>query len=182
MIVEDVYLLALHEPYGTTEHPVPINATVVHAKTLLHAELPQPDGGLMYRCLTEFPVRTPGCLVPLSTLTFELGGGELWPDVADWAGVVEHVVCLARRGMCDAVALGLSSSASALLAGGPTTVNTMYTLGGTSVQGPGERQQEVQRLHDRVRHFAAQGSFWPGDRLVPPPTHPRNMPYKPLVR
>jgi hypothetical protein len=31
----------------------------------------------MYRGLTEFPSRTPGCVVPLSTLTFELDGGQL---------------------------------------------------------------------------------------------------------
>lgn len=57
--VEDVYLLMLHEPYASSEHPVPINATIVHALTLLHPAVPQPDGGRMYRCLTEFPSRTP---------------------------------------------------------------------------------------------------------------------------
>jgi hypothetical protein len=52
MTVRDVHLLALHEPYESPEHPVPINATIVHALTLLHPHLPQPDGGRMYRCLT----------------------------------------------------------------------------------------------------------------------------------
>jgi hypothetical protein len=33
MSVEDVYLLMLHEPYASSEHPVPINATIVHALT-----------------------------------------------------------------------------------------------------------------------------------------------------
>ena len=79
MSVEDVYLLMQHEPYASSEHPVPIDATIVHALTLLHPAVPQPDGGRMYRCLTEFPSRTPGCLVPLSTLTFELDGGLLSP-------------------------------------------------------------------------------------------------------
>ena len=63
MSVEDVYLLMQHEPYTSSEHPVPIDATIVHALTLLHPAVPQPDGGRMYRCLTEFPSRTPGCLV-----------------------------------------------------------------------------------------------------------------------
>src|SRR5260370_40912427 len=88
MSVEDVFLLMLHEPYASSEHPVPINATIVHALTLLHPAVPQPDGSRMYRCLTEFPSRTPGCLVPLSTLTFELDGGLLWPEIADWKRVV----------------------------------------------------------------------------------------------
>jgi len=49
MSVEDVYLLMLHEPYASSEHPVPINATIVHALTLLHPAVPQPDGSRMYR-------------------------------------------------------------------------------------------------------------------------------------
>ena len=77
MTVQDVYLLALHEPYQSPQHPAPINATIVHALTLLHPAVPQPDGDWMYRCLTEFPGRTPGGVVPLSTLTFELDGGRL---------------------------------------------------------------------------------------------------------
>jgi hypothetical protein len=81
MSVEDVYLLILREPYQSAENPVPLDATIVHALTLLHRAVPQPDDGRMYRCLTEFPSRVPGCVVPLSTLTFELDGGSLWPQV-----------------------------------------------------------------------------------------------------
>lgn len=97
MTVQDVYLLTLHEPYRAPNHPVPINATIVHALTLLHPVVPQPDGGRMYRCLTEFPGRTPGCLVPLSTLTFELDGGALWHRIGDWERAVEAVVHVARN-------------------------------------------------------------------------------------
>src|SRR6266480_6135867 len=111
MRTEDVYLLALHEPYESPEHPVPINATIVHALTLLHPAVPQPVGGLMYRCLTEFPVRTPGCLVPLSTLTFELDGGRGWGLIGDWESVVESVVRLTRAKQCDAMPLGLPNRA-----------------------------------------------------------------------
>jgi hypothetical protein len=52
-------LTCTHEPYESPDHPVPINATIVHALTLLHPAVPQPDGGRMYRCLTEFPGRAP---------------------------------------------------------------------------------------------------------------------------
>jgi hypothetical protein len=58
--VQDVYLLTLHEPYQSPQHPVPINATIVHALTLLHPAVPQPYGGRMYRCLTEFPQTSTG--------------------------------------------------------------------------------------------------------------------------
>jgi hypothetical protein len=34
MSVEDVYLLMQHEPYTSSEHPVPIDATIVHATDL----------------------------------------------------------------------------------------------------------------------------------------------------
>jgi hypothetical protein len=63
-MIEEIYLLSVHEPYESHDHPVPINATIVHVKTLLHRQVPQPDGGRMYRCLTEFPGRSDGCIVP----------------------------------------------------------------------------------------------------------------------
>ena len=40
MSVEGVYLLMQHEPYASSEHPVPIDATIVHALTLLHPAVP----------------------------------------------------------------------------------------------------------------------------------------------
>jgi hypothetical protein len=54
----DVYFLALHEPYSAREHPVPINATIVHALTLLHPSLPQPDGGLTVSSTTASVANT----------------------------------------------------------------------------------------------------------------------------
>src|SRR5215813_11311398 len=120
--VQDVHLLALHGPYQSPEHPVPINATIVHALTLLHPAVPQPDGGLMYRCLTEFPGRSPGCVVPLSTLTFELDGGRGWEQIGDWERVVRSVVELTRVPLCDAIPLGLPPLAALLLANGPNTI------------------------------------------------------------
>jgi hypothetical protein len=40
----DVYLVPVHEPYRAPEHPVPINATIMHKLSLLHPKVPQPDG------------------------------------------------------------------------------------------------------------------------------------------
>jgi hypothetical protein len=175
-----VYLLVLHEPYESAEHPVPVDATIVHALTLLHPLVPQPDGGRMYRCLTEFPSRTPGCLVPLSTLTFELDGGRLWPQIADWQAVTDAIVHLSRTRACDAMPLGLPTVAAALLGAGPVTTVTVHSLdGGRQVVGGPERQGYIDDLADNVRAFAAEGPFWPGDGLTEPPAQPAVMPYQP---
>jgi hypothetical protein len=180
MNVEDVYLLMLHEPYAASEYPVPINATIVHALTLLHPAVPQPDGGRMYRCLTEFPSRTPGCLVPLSTLTFELNGGLLWPEIADWKRVVDAVVRLTRDKACDAMPLGLPPVTTASLANGPDTeVNVHRPDGRRSTIGTRERQQYIDELVGYIAKSTASGPFWPGDNLMNPLTDPLVMPYIP---
>ena len=154
MKVENVYLLVLHEPYESAEHPVPVDATIVHALTLLHQAVPQPDSGRMYRCLTEFPSRTPGCLVPLSTLTFELDGGRLWPQVADWQAVTDAVVRLSRTKACDAMPLGLPPVATALLASGPATTVTMHRPDGSrQIAGGAERQDCIDELAGAVRGY-----------------------------
>ncbi|MFI6100148.1 hypothetical protein ACIA8G_31770 [Lentzea sp. NPDC051213] len=166
MPVQDVYFLALHEPYQTPEYPVLINATIVHARTLLHPALPQPDGGRMFRCLTEFPVRTPGCVVPLSTLTFELNGGRWWPEVADWQRVVDAVVHVSRTKGCDALPLGLPAQTAAYLAQGPTT-------------GPPERQEALNDITAQVHKLVEDGPLFPGPDLVMPPDTPETLPYRP---
>ncbi|GAA4010664.1 hypothetical protein GCM10022247_36110 [Allokutzneria multivorans] len=180
MTVPDVYLLALHEPYQTPQHPVPVNATVVHALTLLHPAVPQPDGGRVFRCLTEFPGRVPGEVVPLSTLTFELDGRRLWPQVADWERVVEAVVDIARHQGCDAMPLGLPEATVVALASGPETVHELYYPdGGRAQSGPAERRQHLEEMTGHVRRFVEQGPFWPGANLVARPRQPQVMPYQP---
>lgn len=179
-MVPDVYFLTLHDPYETSDHPVPINATIVHALTLLHPAVPQPDGGRMYRCLTEFPGRTPGCLVPLSTVTFELCGGQWWDQIGGWEAVSKALVFLSRAKECDAMPLGLPQVAAALLANGPNTKLTFYSTDGTSFQeGGAERKLHLLDLTRHVQAFASQRAFWPGNDLVEPPTEPAQMPYRP---
>jgi len=82
-------------------------------------DLPQPDAALMYRCLTEFPGRAPGCLVPLSTLGCELRGGRLWRTVADWPRVLHALAGLTRAGIISHLPLALTPDQSALLAADP---------------------------------------------------------------
>jgi hypothetical protein len=178
--VLDVYFLAMHEPYQAPEHPVPFNATVVHARTLLHPAVPQPDGGLMYRCLTEFPDRSSGCVVPLSTLTYELNGGAGWSHIGDWEAVVNAVVRLSRQGRCDAMPLGLPAVTANLLAQGPTTEHTIVYVDAPAARvGPAERQHGLDQVAQALGTFVAQGPFWPGDDLVQPPREPATLPYHP---
>lgn len=158
-MVKDVYFLTLHPPYTAAEHAVPINATIVHASTLLHPLLPQPDAAMIYRCLTEFPNRTPGCLVPLSTLSFELDGGNLWHRIGDWERVSEAVAQLARLRRCDAMPLGLPEVSAALLSGGPSTTLKAYTPNGVSEFGPADRTRILAELTDHVHTNVAQDAF-----------------------
>ena len=147
---------------------MPIDATIVHALTLLHPAAPC-DRGRMYRCLTEFPSRTPGCLVPLSTLTFERHGGLLWPEMADWKRVVDAVVRLARDKACDAMPLGLPSVAAASLANGPyTKVNVHRPDGSRSTIGTRERCREMGNRLQLCRHPGTTAAA-PGRRQQPCP-------------
>ncbi|MQA25513.1 MAG: hypothetical protein GEU94_08580 [Micromonosporaceae bacterium] len=171
----------MHEPYSSTRHPVPINATIVHAATLLHPALPQPDGGMIYRCLTEFPGRTLGCVVPLSTLTFKLDGGQLWPHIGDWERVVARRIAVSRKGACDAVPLGLPGGTAALLTNGPHTQITVFQQDGTAhLLGGRDRQQRLEELAASVHDFAVRAGFWPGNDLVAPPSPPARVPYQPF--
>jgi hypothetical protein len=100
-----LYLLFAHEPY----YPLPareIHTCVVAAACLLHPRIKQPDGKRIHRHLVRG--RRPGEIVPLATLTQELGGGAHWGDVGDWETVVAGLVRLNRSEGCDALSLGLA--------------------------------------------------------------------------
>jgi hypothetical protein len=172
-MVKDVYLLTMHDPYVEPGAPAPVNGVIVHALTLLHPELPQPDAGRIYRCLTEFPGRTPGCLVPLSTLNYELDNGRLWPEIADdWRAVLRALVALTRTpDRCESMPLAFPEIEAALLATGPFAPvppglgiperDELLAMLSEDLPGPGRRP------------------LWPGDNLVSPPGEPATMPYQP---
>lgn len=179
MTVEDLYLLAGHEPYLDQRLPVPVNATIVPVGSLLHPHVIQPDGGMIYRCLTEFPNRRAGEIVPLSTITFELAGGDLWPAVGDYQAVVEDLVALSRAGGCDAVPIGLPEMTLILLINGPLTINTVYRTDGSAEQvGPDEREAALDDLSGKINVLAQEDPLWPGDHLLPPPRD-APLPYRP---
>jgi len=186
--VRDVYLLLVHEP---RPHPVlgadQVNVVIVHALTLLRSDLPQPDAARIYRCLTEFPGRIPGCVVPLSTLAYELDNGRLWPQVADWKAVRKAVLRLAftpGQGQCRSLPMRVDYPYDALLASGPYAVirhdaaSDSCDLDGP-VLGTGHRRALLNLLADRVADRSPRAEVWAGGAIIPPPADPAVMPYQP---
>lgn len=172
-MVKDIYFLTVHEPYAEPGAPGPVNGVIVHALTLLHPDLPQPDGGQIYRCLTEFPGRTPGCLVPLSTLNYELDDGRLWPQIADWLTVVRALIKLARTpGRCDALPVVVHPLSASLLATGPFAP----VPPGLGIPA---RSQLLDTLASMLPEATGAPPLWPGDNLIPPPEQPADLPYQP---
>jgi hypothetical protein len=172
-LVKNVYFLTIHSPYHEPDAPGPVNGLITHALTLLDPDLPQPDAGRIYRCLTEFPGRSPGCLVPLSTLHYELDNGRLWSQVADWKTVVRALVALTRMpGRCESMPLVLDSVEAALLSAGPFAP---VPLG----LGIPERSQLIDMLASELPEATGEPPLWPGDNLIEPPEHPAIMPYQP---
>lgn len=115
--------------------------------------------------------------MPLSTLTFELNGGHLWPQIADWERVIDAVVDIARHQDRDAMAMGLPQLTALLVAHGSNTIH--HPDGSRSQAGPADRQQHLDDLAEQVRQVAAEGPFWPGANLVAPPREPQVLPYMP---
>jgi hypothetical protein len=186
--VRDVYLLLVHEP---RPHPVlaggQANVVIVHALTLLRSDLPQPDAARVYRCLTEFPGRIPGCVVPLSTLAYELDNGRLWPQVADWEAVSEAVVRLAftlGQAQCRSLPLHVDHPYDALLARGPYAVirhdaaSDSCDLDGP-VLGASHRRALLNLLADQVAERSPRAEVWAGGETISPPAYPAVMPYQP---
>ncbi|MGW6955217.1 hypothetical protein [Streptomyces sp. PAN_FS17] len=135
----DVYLLFAHDPYYPGGGAQEVNATVVAADSLLHPRVRQPGGARIHDRLTRG--RKPREIIPLATLTHELGGGAGWPYVGDWEKVTTDLVQLVRAADCDALSLGLPEIARALICTGPNSdVRTLNTAAGqTLTYGPRER-------------------------------------------
>lgn len=92
---QNVYLLFAHAPYYLGPGTQEINTTAVPAGSLLHPQVCQPDGARIHDLLIRG--RQSGEIVPLSTLTHELGGGADWPAVGDWESVTTDLVQLRPR-------------------------------------------------------------------------------------
>ncbi|GGP80741.1 hypothetical protein [Streptomyces melanogenes] len=170
----DVYLLFAHEPYYPPDAQE-INTSVVAASSLLHPCVRQPDGARIHDRLVHG--RQPGEIVPLSTLTHELGGGARWPEVGDWEAAIQDLLRLVRDRDCDALSLGLPDIARALVCAGPHSEIRAVdpTSGEHRAYGPAERI-EVLAVVGRHLAWAEAGSrLWPGNGLLPP-INPAGLP------
>jgi len=187
-MLQDLYFLTVREcPPGRLLR-VPAGglaaAVITHARSFLHPDLPQPDGGRVYRCLTEAPDRVPGCLVPLSELDYELCGGRLWPQVAGRDRLLAALSVLIAAGRCDSLSLPLAPWDDTLLIGGPYShVPVMKTSRGfctaVTAEGTAERAAVLTGLAAMVGVRNAGRTWWPGDGLIRPPLVPAVMPYQP---
>ncbi|WP_225080807.1 hypothetical protein [Streptomyces sp. CoT10] len=163
-----LYLLFAHEPY----YPLPareINTSVVAAACLLHPHVKQPDGIRIHQHLAQG--RRPGEIVPLATLTQELGAGAHWPEVGDWETVVADLVQLIRNEGCDALSLGLPPIERALLCSGPdSTVRVIDpATQECTAYGPQDRKAVLAQVRQHLAWAEAGGALWPGEDLLSPP-------------
>ncbi|MEU5297836.1 hypothetical protein [Streptomyces umbrinus] len=164
----DVYLLFAHEPYYLGDGSQEINTVVVAAASLLHPQVRQPDGAQIHNRLTQG--RKPGEIIPLATLTHELGGGADWPTVGDWETVTTDLVRLVRAGECDALSLGLPEIARALIISGPHNHVRAFDAAANQfiTYGPEERAAVLAEVDMFLTGLVAEQHLWPGDGLVPP--------------
>ncbi|MER7982427.1 hypothetical protein [Streptomyces sp. NPDC095817] len=166
----DVFLLFAHEPYYPDNGPQEINTTVVSAATLLHPQVKQPDGARIHALLTHG--RRPGTVVPLSTLTHELGGGANWPQVGDFERVTQDVLLLVQQQRCDALSLGLPSLERALVCIGPGTHQEVRifdsTTGDSITHGQADRAAVLDEVQGILTAIKPERPLWPGDHLLPP--------------
>ncbi|MFJ9822195.1 hypothetical protein ACIRU3_44625 [Streptomyces sp. NPDC101151] len=164
----DVYLLFAHEPYYPSPSAHEINTTLVAADSLLHPRVRQPDGAQIHDRLTQG--RESKEIIPLATLTHELGGGADWPAVGDWQSVTIDLLQLARRGKCDAFSLGLPAIERVLICTGPHShVRAFDTAAGQfNSYGPPERAAVLAEISAYLACLVAEHDLWPGDGLLPP--------------
>ncbi|MCI3276969.1 hypothetical protein [Streptomyces cylindrosporus] len=164
----DVYLLFAHEPYYPADGTQEINTTVVRAASLLHPRVQQPDGARIHHRLTQG--RPSGAIIPLSTLTHELGGGAGWPYVGDWEKVTTDLVQLVHARECDALSLGLPEIARALVCTGPHSHMSAFDAAADEfiTYGPKERAAVLAEVDRFLTCLVAEQDLWPGDGLLPP--------------
>lgn len=162
------YLLFAHEAYYPA-HGQEINTSLVAAASLLHPRVRQPDGTRVHERLTHS--RRPGEIVPLATLTHELDGGTLWPQVGDWAAVTADLLKLIHDRGCDALSLGLPPIARALVCSGSRSEVRVYdpTTEGYRVFGPADRIEVLVEIGKQLARTEAGRPLWPGDMPLPHP-------------
>jgi hypothetical protein len=114
--VSDCYLAILLDQPLAEINPEPGRVLVVAPAALLHSEIPQPDGQVLYELATGHPDRAPHDLVFLADLTVEL---RAWPQQTWTAvGVSPEAVLLGvvdrwRAGLVKGLEFGVVSAEEA---------------------------------------------------------------------
>ncbi|MFD5074533.1 hypothetical protein [Streptomyces sp. NPDC058371] len=128
----------------------------------------QPDGVRIHDLLTRG--RQPGEIIPLATLTDELGGAADWPAVGDWECVTTDLVQLVHSGDCDALSLGLPEIARALVCTGPHSHVRAFDAAADEFidYGPEERAAALAEVGAFLAGLVAEQDLWPGDGLLAP--------------
>jgi hypothetical protein len=114
--------------------------------------------------------RQPREIVPLATLTHELNGGSDWPAVGDWEAVTTDLVRVVRERECDALRIGMSAIARALICTGPHgQVRAFDASAEASITyGPAARGAILAKVDRFLTCLVAVHDLWPGDGLLPP--------------
>ncbi|MFF2363777.1 hypothetical protein ACFVU0_13810 [Streptomyces sp. NPDC058122] len=164
--VGEVYLLFAHEAYFPWAGAQEVNTSVVAAASLLHPHVLQPDGMRIYDRLTRG--RRLKEIVPLATLTYELGGGASWPQVGDWETVTRDLLQLISGGGCDALSLNLPTRARTLVCCGPHSTVRAYDLGPGEYRTyePTDRIEVLLSIGQELTRVEAGCALRPGDNLV----------------
>ncbi|CAM5647351.1 hypothetical protein STENM327S_06153 [Streptomyces tendae] len=143
------------------------------AATLLHPRVRHADGARIRERLTRG--RRPGEIVPLATLTHELDGGRLWPQVGDWQAVTADLLQLNYDHGCDALGLGLPPIVRALVGTDPRSKVRVYgpTTEDYQIFGPAERIEVLVEIRHAARPGGSRPPSGAGERFAPCGRHGR---------
>lgn len=150
MTTDRIYMLACHDPITLPGSPFPASASVWDARALLDSRLPGPAAARLHHLVTVPSWRRPGEVVPLSTLTAEVGG-DLDAVVAGWARVVERLLDLSRAEDLEALPLSLNRPRWELLQSPPTGKVTTIDEAGVTILAAADRAQLLDDITKHVR-------------------------------
>lgn len=149
MTAHRIYVLACHDPITLPGSPYPASASVWDSRALLDSRLPGPDAMHLHHLIVAPPWRRRGEVVPLSTVTAEVGG-DLDTAVAGWLRVVERLLQLSRAEEIEALPLSLNQPRWELLQSPPTGQVTAIDATGATILAAAARAQLVEDITSHV--------------------------------
>jgi hypothetical protein len=157
MTTHRIYVLACHTPITLPGSPYPASASVWDSRALLDSRLPGPDAMHLHHLIVSPPWRHPGQVVPLSTVTAEVGG-NLDTTVAGWSHVITELLQLSRAEEIEALPLSLNQRRWELLQSPPTGQVTAIDETGSTVLAAAARAELVEEITRHVDSTVADAS------------------------